>query len=643
MQKHFLLLLLSAILPGICNIDAQILIVGDTPGEVATFDGTTAVYDTVYVTGDGTLNISNSTFTVNNLLAADGIATVNVSHSHFSVYGQSLYYGQCNVVLKDSLLFRGNIVTGGYSNLLLDSAYVDFLMSYIGQFEILAFDSASFHISNSDFKLGNGKLGGGIVGKAHFHQEHNIYHGSVGIAMTLGLLNQADFIADDNTGGMELILDYEVNVDITNSNMLVLWFCFNAGSLIDFTFPPDTGSLMTLASYVDEFWFADTVPGVTGIDYHLHLANNDSVTWCLFTNQGSDVTIHNSTLLACAVTYDGTASAMLKGFTNDLTYMYYNAPVADRSIVVENTKVFAWNFYARDSADITIDSCRFGEVLVFDNGHALVKNSLCDGYGGYVGTYQNGRIDIRNSEIMRMWPGPAILLADHNGRITATGSLVTGGIIVNENAGIYFGNTEHDQLPVASQYGHFAEIFTNPVTEAYTDSIVEITGTVDETGGPLSSNHITSYRIEWSLPDTTMMTGIADSSITGLIYDDQLCNWNTAGMGAGTYLLWGILYVDGSPVVTAERSLWMDDNTIRGAWPDQEGIKMYPNPVAGTVNIIADGMERIDIMDMQGKVVYSQQKKCDRLRLDVCRLKGGIYLLKVVAEENNMVRKVIIL
>lgn len=69
-------------------------------------------------------------------------------------------------------------------------------------------------------------------------------------------------------------------------------------------------------------------------------------------------------------------------------------------------------------------------------------------------------------------------------------------------------------------------------------------------------------------------------------------------------------------------------------------INIYPNPTQGILHVRAERMNKIEMMDMQGRCVYMVSKACDEMKLDISHCSKGIYLLKVTIDEGTVLRKI---
>ncbi len=73
-------------------------------------------------------------------------------------------------------------------------------------------------------------------------------------------------------------------------------------------------------------------------------------------------------------------------------------------------------------------------------------------------------------------------------------------------------------------------------------------------------------------------------------------------------------------------------------------VSIYPNPTTGKINVEAEGIERIDIYDIQGMKVKSQKTniKSQKYELDLSTQPKGIYIIKVTTSKGVAVEKIVL-
>jgi PKD repeat protein len=74
----------------------------------------------------------------------------------------------------------------------------------------------------------------------------------------------------------------------------------------------------------------------------------------------------------------------------------------------------------------------------------------------------------------------------------------------------------------------------------------------------------------------------------------------------------------------------------------QDFITIYPNPVLNTLSIDSEvQISEVMMYDVTGKVVYTYQTHAKHLQIDFSGFAKGIYMLKLIAEEQVMMKKII--
>ena len=69
-------------------------------------------------------------------------------------------------------------------------------------------------------------------------------------------------------------------------------------------------------------------------------------------------------------------------------------------------------------------------------------------------------------------------------------------------------------------------------------------------------------------------------------------------------------------------------------------IKLYPNPTNGDLNISAEGMQRITVINTLGQVVYDQNANSDNEVVDMSRFDAGIYMVRIMTDNGMTTQRV---
>jgi len=625
------LILTTIVLFNINFVNAQNLLVGFTiPNEVLNLNSGSFSYDTVILFNNATLNISNQTnFVVNELVALLGTSELNVENSYFEINNIFSTQDYSTANLKDSLNLSCNLYVSENSALYIESAIVDIPMTFKSEFGWYGFNNSFFDISNSSFNLGSGALDGSFTDSTTFTQLNNVYTSTM-LPMTFGVAGNAIVSLDSCQGGMEFVIAQNADVNIQNSDFFMIWYTFGDGDTAYYDYPPSNSTTYLGSSNITGVYsFSDLLANVSGVDYSVDIQNTDGVFWGIISKENSDVIVSNSSLLACGFYFEGTIIDTASGFVNSQLYATYNSPFSDRGFTLNNSSVNAWNFYQADSSDLAIEGCVYGESIGFGEGITRVYNSTCDGKGGYFGGMNNSKTFVYNSEMIRVNGSAQILNFQDSSFAWFHKSKITGEIILSGNSQLYFGNTEYSNNPVVNQNSYFAEAWLDSITNAYTNSIINITGKVWGINGLINNSNITRYIVEYSSLDSIGFVSIKDTSAASFnIINNNLANWNTQGLSAGNHLLWLTIFVDGDTVITCNRELTLDFNTGLNEEKTTGYIYIYPNPAKGLLNIKTDLNYRnikLSVFTLLGERILTITNQTE---IDINSLSSGTYFLK---------------
>ncbi len=76
---------------------------------------------------------------------------------------------------------------------------------------------------------------------------------------------------------------------------------------------------------------------------------------------------------------------------------------------------------------------------------------------------------------------------------------------------------------------------------------------------------------------------------------------------------------------------------------DYKNIKVYPNPTYGqlTIKTSASGQCKIQIINCQGDLVYSEKQKTDPIMIDISSYPAGNYIIQIINKENIFINNII--
>ena len=77
-----------------------------------------------------------------------------------------------------------------------------------------------------------------------------------------------------------------------------------------------------------------------------------------------------------------------------------------------------------------------------------------------------------------------------------------------------------------------------------------------------------------------------------------------------------------------------------GISEDLSGASLFPNPTTGQVNIVANGMRRIAIMNALGQTVYEATANGDKATINMANFGAGMYMIGITTDEGTTVKRV---
>jgi choice-of-anchor B domain-containing protein len=95
----------------------------------------------------------------------------------------------------------------------------------------------------------------------------------------------------------------------------------------------------------------------------------------------------------------------------------------------------------------------------------------------------------------------------------------------------------------------------------------------------------------------------------------------------------GFYVFDVSSIVTSQKEITSDKK-----------FAIYPNPTTGNLNLSLKnaGLKEIEVIDYQGKTVYSEQSNNKRLTINIEQLPKGIYVIKISTSSEIFTQKILL-
>ena len=324
-----------------------------------------------------------------------------------------------------------------------------------------------------------------------------------------------------NTG--EFVLFGNGDLDIQDSHTVLIWVTLFSGSFINTSLPaPGT---------VADFLLDDQTPWAGNIPYSVHLRDCTDVMWAIMARSGSSATLVDTELRAVGSFFEHDNSITIQGIANQCLLHDTVLQWGDIQYAFDNVSVHSWNFYAYGTTSLTLESCLFGELLAEENGEAWVVQSMCDGSGGYMGAFYNGKI------VMVLSSNLGQTTCGHNGLIIAqNSSLLNPRIDATGTALMVFLNSQCAGEPRAREGAAVFDALVSSLT-ATTGRSVAVSGTARMLHGPECALVYNGYELDYGFgPEPASWQNIANGSAEPVFYG-LLGTWQTLGLDAGAYTL----------------------------------------------------------------------------------------------------------
>lgn len=137
--------------------------------------------------------------------------------------------------------------------------------------------------------------------------------------------------------------------------------------------------------------------------------------------------------------------------------------------------------------------------------------------------------------------------------------------------------------------------------------------------------------------DGMIVIGDANNAVEGQYYYTEMYQYN---------LYWKPPYFFNSNydylLFSCALAIYVEDDNNVGETA-MANVNVYPNPAANFVNIKADGMEKITLMDALGRKINETKVSDDNFTLDINGYNSGIYFLNIETINGSCIKKLSIL
>ena len=139
--------------------------------------------------------------------------------------------------------------------------------------------------------------------------------------------------------------------------------------------------------------------------------------------------------------------------------------------------------------------------------------------------------------------------------------------------------------------------------------------------------------------------GTKDSVDVTVAPHDVYVVWHEGG-GTDRYVNYTVKNRHGEALVTV-RNAYRNSGTHRMEWPcahlgieeaaGEDAVRLYPNPVSDVLNIQAERLHKVELMDMSGRCIMTVSEP----RMDLGRLPVGAYFVRVVTADGVTVKRIV--
>ncbi len=166
----------------------------------------------------------------------------------------------------------------------------------------------------------------------------------------------------------EIITQTGHNLSISRSNTMLIWLTLESNYPSPLNFPATTN--------VDRW--------KVGSGFNVRIKDSQNVSWAIISMPNSNATVQNANLAAAGIGFHGNTQVTLDDIRNGRFLADFTFPSTDRSLHFLNSTVTAWNFYANDDTQVTVQNSKIGELFQLHNSFVTVRDSEIDGSGGYI-------------------------------------------------------------------------------------------------------------------------------------------------------------------------------------------------------------------------------------------------------------------
>ncbi len=556
--------------PATSSQNDEALIIGDDrPDETLTISHDYQLQNDLVIINQGVVEVIDADFTIDGDLHISGQGRFTMNNSTFRVEQEYIYENEIVVTEKGILRFANTEIRSN------------------GQ-------SVSLFLGNdAEYKITDSQIKDGFI--------------------TVAMAQHATASMRNVKTAGEFLCFGENDVSFQNCDLFLFWFVLPKSSDLDVAFPRDLSA--------DEWCFSDSLQNVEGIPYRLGIENCTDVMWGLISETGCEATFRDTEFRTVGLLFSEDDSLEINGLTNGSQHDDERIDLPDRDLHLINSKVETWNFYVSSQSRVTIQNCVFGEILTQQQGEATVLNSLCDGSGGYIGSFNESKLIIGHSMIKTQ-----VIARDQSVLLGLFSSFTGMEINADEGAVMLIANTLHLADPRAYTKAVIFEAQMQPFYGTV-DGMVPINGSMQLVAGPQNPVTLTGYRIEYTRDDEDQTWLATDGLHNHTVEDSVLAHWNTDGLAPGYYNLRLTFWHSYGDSVAIDSYARLDALTATAMQPasvpsDTDLLQNYPNPFNSTTaidySLAQPGYTRLVVYDLLGrrvKTLVDAQQQSGRHRV----------------------------
>ncbi|MFP4460321.1 MAG: T9SS type A sorting domain-containing protein [Candidatus Zixiibacteriota bacterium] len=560
--------------------------------------------------------------------------------SYYEIDGNLIIIGEAVVIIEGAeLQLFGYLWQEGNSTIIIkDDGYLHVMQGYVSQYPHFMYDSSKFIVENSTVYANT-------VYRS-FLNDHSLYFAE---NANFAFWNFREcygksrlIIHHSNMIGDVLIRDSSY-VEFVDCDTILPWFYIDSGVVLDIEFPNHDS--------VESFELDSSHMGLSGADWSACFDSCHTVLWGIDLANEGYANIRNS-IIYLALRIDEPDTVHLHDIKNNTYHLERNIEFLDAQIILENTYLKLWCFYAYDSAYIFIDSSFWGESHARDGAQIYAVDCSTNGFPSSVTTYGCGsKYEFISGKIMAFassWNNSINILNGCNISPIRPGiAQITN--IAHTGSEMHCINCVFDTLPHAldSSVVLFVQLDSLDTINIRSESI-EIYGAAWINAGPLCDDEFESYILEYRHYDDSEWNFIEENHLERYARHSYLGIWDISLLNIGEYELRLILNTIEDRHIEARMVVNINSEYVIESYLNVQKHKAYPNPFSKSVHIeIPEDADRISIYDIKGNVLFEDNqigarhlKQNHLLWRPTSNIEKGIYLI-VFRGKKSSIKKII--